>query len=142
MIPLLRRILIISSIIAVITPLFMLYLWSRYISEEEQLYGNSVAARKPCEPYSFRTLESEDRLLLTWKTREKCTGFVLLGQSYTDFSYLPYQVLSENADSKQNDHSIKLLKQDELKYSYAVIVSEGEWFGFNGSPFAFKQVVQ
>jgi hypothetical protein len=119
----------------------MLYLWNRYISEQEQVYGNTVAARKPCEPYSFTTLKADELLILSWKTREKCNGFVLLGESYSDFSYLPHQVLSVSADAKQNDHAIKLLKQDELKYNYVIIVSDGEWYGLSGSPFAFKQIL-
>ncbi len=62
----------------------------------------------------------------------------MLGETYADFSYLPYQVLPDVPESKSNDHAVKILKQDEIKYKYAIIVSDGIWFGINNNPFEFR----
>jgi hypothetical protein len=117
----------------------MLYFWNTYIAEQEQSYGNIVASRKPCDPYGFITVKNGEHLIFSWKTREKCTGFLLLGETYADFSYLPYQVMPDNAELKMTDHAVKLLRQDELRYKYAIIVSDGEWFGINSNPFEFSR---
>lgn len=135
---LLRKLVLIFGILSIVFPLIMGILWVRYVQEQERLYGSNNADRKACEPYRMVIERKADKLSIKWQTKEQCSGFVLLGESYADFSNLPYKVLSAQGESPSLEHEITLLKQDELKYQYAIIVSEGEWYGINGNPFGYK----
>jgi hypothetical protein len=136
---LLKRLLIFFGLVSILLPLLMIYLWSTYASEQEQEYSTIVASRKPCEPYGFTTIKSGDSLAFSWKTREKCTGFLLLAENYASFAYLPYQVMPDIPNEKSTEHVVRLLAKDQIKYSYAIVVSDGEWFGINENPFVYAK---
>ncbi|MFZ6021997.1 MAG: hypothetical protein ACOYT9_00825 [Patescibacteria group bacterium] len=136
---LLRKIALIGVVLSLLIPLIMAFLWVKYVREQEYLVSSDNTVKQPCEPSQF-TIDTDDvgRMKITWETREACTGFILLGKSYADFSSLPYKVLSANGESPSTSHSVSLLKQDELSYRYVIVVSEGEWYGINGNPFQLR----
>lgn len=136
--PFLKKIAMISGVFSLVLPLLMGFLWFRYVKEQESLIGSESINHKPCEPYNMTTGQPADKLTISWQTRENCAGFVLLGESYAEFSNLPYKVLSAAGESPTKEHQITLLKQDELHYQYAIIVSDGEWYGINGNPFQYR----
>ncbi|MCC7304506.1 hypothetical protein IT418_03810 [bacterium] len=134
---LLKKLAITFGILSVILPIVIVTLWYRYLREQESLYGNEVSAKKGCEPYEMLVSRESEKLVISWQTKEVCPGFLLLGTSFGDFSNLPYKVLSEQGESPTTIHNITVLKQDEIKYKYAIVVSDGEWFGIGGNPFKY-----
>lgn len=134
---LLKKSAIIFGVISVILPIVIVSLWYTYIREQESMYGNEISAKKGCEPYSMSISRESEKLIFSWQTKEECPGFLLLGTSYSDFANLPYKVLSSQGEAPSKSHDITVLKQDELKYQYAIIVSDGEWYGIGGNPFKY-----
>jgi len=134
-----KRIALIFGVIAFISPILMIVLWNSYIDEQSQLTQEKETSRQKCEPYDLEVNRLNNRLNMNWKTDTECSGFILLAATYTDFSNLPYKVMSSNGERPGLDHKIQLLKQDELEYRYAIIVSEGEWYGIRGEPFFIKE---
>lgn len=136
---LLRKIALIGGVLSIAIPLIMAFLWVKYVREQEYLVSSDNAVKQPCEPSQFTiNAEAEGKMQISWNTREACTGFILLGKTYADFSALPYKVLSANGEAPSTSHKVSLLKQDELAFRYVIVVSEGEWYGINGNPFQLR----
>lgn len=136
---LLVKILIISGIAAVIAPICMAFLWQHYVSSQESLQANQGVNKQPCEPYQMKlTYNTENKLEISWLTKDACSGYLLLGSSYADFVTNPYKVMPLQEESTSTSHTILLQKQDELAYTYAVIVSNDQWYGLQGTPFSIK----
>lgn len=136
-----KRLFLIAGVVTIISPAMMLLVWNRYVNEQESQYGILASEYKECDPYELLlTYDTQDRLTFRWKTKEECSGTLLLGKSYSDFSLEPYTVSAAQSSEKTKEHAITLIKQDELAFTYAVIVSNGVWFGIQGVPFAFKQI--
>lgn len=133
----LRKIAIVGGFLSFAIPIGMLFLWNSYISEQTQL--SEQISREICEPYAFEVGRVNEKLEFSWQTEGECSGFLLLGSTYSDFSNLPYKVLSSDGELPTKSHSVVIQKQDEISYRYGIIVSEGEWFGIHGSPFLIKQ---
>ena len=134
----LKRMAIIGGIASIIFPIAIVTLWYTYVREQESRYGNEIASKKPCEPYSMEVTRDTGRTQVSWKTNDACAGFVLLGATYSDFTNLPYKILSTQGESPTKEHEVSILKQDETKYHYMVIVSAGDWYGLRGSPFEYR----
>lgn len=136
--PFLKKVATLFGALSILFPVLMGILWFRYVKEQESMFGNESNIHKLCEPYNMMTVRQAEKLTVSWTTSNDCAGFLLLGESYADFSNLPYKVLSAQGEAPSKTHVITLLKQDELQYKYAIIVSEGDWYGINGNPFQYR----
>lgn len=134
------RIAIVAGVLTILSPIIMVVLWGRYVREQEQLQGTQILGKKECEPYNMTLDRADDgKYRISWQTKATCDAHILLASSYTDFSNLPYQVTPIIIGSERNSYQVMLQAQDEMDYRYAVIVSEGEWFGLQGSPFLLER---
>lgn len=134
----LKKMGIFFGILTIALPILILTLWYKYVREQEALYEVGSTSSEACAPYSMIISRESSKMTISWKTVEPCSGFLLLGKTYFDFSNLPYKVLPVVGEAPAKEHVVTLLKQDELQYSYAVIVSAGEWYGIKGNPFMFR----
>ncbi|PIY18138.1 hypothetical protein CO112_00680 [Candidatus Dojkabacteria bacterium CG_4_9_14_3_um_filter_150_Dojkabacteria_WS6_41_13] len=134
----LRKLVIIFGTLSIVLPILILTLWYKYIKEQEALYEGANISSKVCSPYLMTVSREQELMKISWKTTDSCSGFLLLGKTYSDFAGLPYKVLSAQGESPTTNHVVTLLKQDELQYTYVVIVSAGEWYGIKGNPFSYR----
>ncbi|WKZ23720.1 MAG: hypothetical protein QY312_03070 [Candidatus Dojkabacteria bacterium] len=134
MISILRKIGKVTGVLSLILPVIIMILWYTYVREQEGLYSAKTTEKFGCEPYGMIVSREKERMVIMWETKEECSGFLLLGTSYAEFSGLPYKVLSEQGEAPARSHKVTLLKQDEIAYRYAIIVSAGEWYGISGRP--------
>lgn len=136
------RLVIIFGIITIIVPFIMIYLWNTYVTEQEAAQGSVVVDKQPCEPYHLElTRTIENRVEISWSTKQACSGFLLLGTTYADFGNLPYKVMPITEHSTAHTlYKVTLQKQDELQYTYALIVSDNQWYGIHGQPFILPKV--
>ncbi len=133
----LKRLVLVFGILSVIIPVAIVSLWYTYLKEQSSLSGNEISAKMGCEPFGFTLKRQSEKLVFVWETKDACPGFLLLGERFSDFSNLPYKVLSDQGESPTTTHSVTVLKQDEIKYKYVIIVSAGEWYGIGGNPFTY-----
>lgn len=134
----LKKIMAIAGSFSILLPVIIGVLWNRYVREQETLYSVEQNGSQGCAPYSLLLERKESRLAVTWKTVDACPGFLLLGRSYTDFTNLPYKVLSSSGEYPDVQHAVSLPEEDEAQYQYLVVVSAGEWYGVKGNPFRFR----
>ncbi len=136
----LPKLAIISGLFVIVTPLVMVLLWGRYVREQEQLEGTQLLVKSECEPYNMSLDRADDgKYRISWQTKGVCESHVLLASTYTDFANMPYQVSPITVSLEKNSYQVILQAQDEIDYRYAVIVSNGEWYGLQGSPFLLEK---
>jgi len=124
--------------LSIFLPVLIVTLWYKYVKEQEALYDATTISGKACAPTHMTVSHAQERMQISWKTTDSCSGFLLLGRTYSDFAGLPYKVLSSQGEAPATNHTVTILKQDELQYTYAVIVSAGEWYGIKGNPFLYR----
>jgi len=120
----------------------MFFSWKKYLNRLELARKEDIS-ETPCVPYGFKIEKNEfNSYQVTWRTKASCLSYLNLYEKNDLEFNSAYKVIPKEGDTPQQNHTITLLNQDTIKYSYLLVVSNGEEYGVNGDAIQIPKEVQ
>lgn len=131
MVKILRAIVIISGILVIIIPIAISLLWTQYLQQYNDAQQAATQLDK-CTPYDFLIRsDADEKVSVSWRTTDNCTGFVMIAPDQSSFSSLSKKVIPFQGSTATTYFVAQIPRADVNENNFMVIVSNGTMYGLN-----------
>ncbi|MGI6423264.1 MAG: hypothetical protein ACOX0X_01410 [Candidatus Dojkabacteria bacterium] len=90
-----------------------------------------------CDPYNVevRKGEGENSVVISWKSKQRCSGYVIYGSEMKDLRLVGIDLENEIKDTK---HTVVVNSLVSTKTYFFSIISDGVSYGKEGLPISFS----
>ncbi|WKZ30327.1 MAG: hypothetical protein QY314_00960 [Candidatus Dojkabacteria bacterium] len=133
MIKIVKIVLVLSGIAVIVIPIAMTFVWNKYITETQSQRLASQTIEK-CTPHDFQVQNNEEeKLVVTWKTKDQCVTYLLLSALPNQFSTQSEKVLAFQGSTPTTDFMAHVPRAVLKESPYMVIVSNDILYGIQES---------
>lgn len=139
MIKVLRAVVIISGILVIVIPIAISLLWTQYLQQHNETIESTNTVDK-CTPYDFYIKsEADEKVSVTWRTTDNCTGYVMIAPDQESFSSLSQKIIPFQGSNSTNYFVVQVPRADTIKNEYMIIVSNGVMYGIDENAIKFAE---